>query len=116
MDGFPAPEVGIDEFLRIEMRVGRVLTCEMNAAARLPAYMMSIDFGEFGTKTTSAQVTANYQPSDLIGRMVVAVVNLPPKRVAGIKSEVLVLAGVDPVVGTVLLQPTTLVSPGTLVR
>lgn len=74
--------------------------------ARLPAIVMAIDFGPaLGCKTTSAQLTENYQPESLIGSQVVAVINLPPKRVAGVKSEVLVLGALCPARGTILLRP-----------
>jgi len=95
-----------EEFFRTEIRAGRVVKSEANAKARVPAYKLWIDFGEHGVKQSSAQITARYTAEDLVGRMVVAVVNFPPRRIAGFTSEVLVL-GV-PVEGTdevVLLAP-----------
>ena len=78
--------------------------------------MLRVDFGEkIGIKTTSAQLTKNYQPEELIGKQVSAVMNFPPMRVAGVKSEVLVLAGVCEENGTVLLHPSSAVENGTSV-
>lgn len=77
------------------MRVGRVLTIESFPEARLPAWKLRIDFGpELGTKLSSARVT-NYSPQQLEGRLVVAVVNFPPKQIGPVRSEVLVLGAVD---------------------
>ncbi len=95
-----------EEFAAIDLRIGTVLECRPNPKARKPAYILSVDFGEeLGTKTSSAQLTQNYQPEDLLGRQVIAVVNFPPKIVAGVSSEILVLGGVDQTQGVVLLAP-----------
>ena len=84
--------IDFTDFLKVDIRVGRILTAEPNAKARTPAYVMSIDFGpEFGVKTSSAQLTVHYRAEELVGRQVIAVMNFEHKRVAGIKSEVLVL-------------------------
>ncbi len=107
----PLPQVTFADFARIDVRAGRVLRAEPNAAARKPAYKLWIDFGPLGVKTSSAQITELYRPEDLVGRAVVAVVNFPPKRVAGFVSEVLVL-GVYTERGVVLLQPDGPVQPG----
>lgn len=96
--------LGLDEFLRVDLRVGRVVHAERNAKARVPAYALEVDLGpELGVRTSSAQLTENYAPEDLVGRLVVAVANLAPKRVAGVKSEVLVLGATGERTGTVLL-------------
>ncbi len=87
------------------MRVGRVLRAEPHERARKPAYKLWIDFGPYGVKTSSAQLTALYRPEDLVGRLVVAAVNLGEKRIAGFVSEVLVLGVADAEGRVVLLTP-----------
>ena len=85
-----------DEFLELDLRVGTVMKAEPLPGALKPAYRMEIDFGlEIGTKRSSGQCTVNYRPEDLVGRQVIAVVNFPPRRIAGFMSEVLVLAAPD---------------------
>lgn len=101
------------DFLRVDIRVGTVLECRLNEKARKPAYVLKVDFGELGVKTSSAQVTEHYTAAELVGSQVLAVVNFPPKRIAGIKSEVLVLAAVDKEKGTVLIRPDLPVANGT---
>jgi len=97
--------IDFSDFLKVDIRIGTVLSAAPNAKARKPAFVLEVDFGELGIKTTSAQITENYQPQNLVGEQVVAVVNFPVKVVAGIKSEVLILAVVCDGCGTVLLQP-----------
>jgi len=99
-------KINIEDFLKIDIRVGTILKAKINQKARKPAYILEIDFGEeIGFKITSAQITQNYLINELIGKQVCAVVNFPIKRIAGVKSEVLVLAVVCKDNGTVLLQP-----------
>lgn len=98
-------QITYEDFTRIDMRVGTILNAVLNLKAKTPAYVLTIDFGEAGIKESSAQITQNYTPEKLIGRQIVAVINFPPKRVAGVKSEVLVLAAICPTGGTILLQP-----------
>ncbi len=93
----------LDAFRTLEMRVGRIVTAEIHAAARKPAYTLWIDFGPAGLKTSSAQLTALYRPEDLVGRLVVAATNLGARRIAGVNSEVLVLGAPDESGGVVLL-------------
>jgi tRNA-binding protein len=95
----------IEEFEQIDVRVGRVLEAEPLAGARKPAYKLLVDFGPLGQKRSSAQLTALYQPDELVGRQVLAVVNFPPRRIAGFNSEVLVLGLPDEQGNVVLLQP-----------
>ena len=109
------PEVTFEEFQRIRIHAGTIVEAAPNPRARVPAYVLRIDFGDLGMRTSSAQITRNYAPEDLIGRQIVAVVNFPPKRVAGVRSEVLVLGTVSDEEGVVLLHPTFPVENGALV-
>jgi tRNA-binding protein len=105
-----------DEFFRADIRVGRIVRADEFPQARNPAYRLWIDFGELGTRTSSAQLTAFYQAADLAGRLVLAVVNFPPRRVAGFSSEVLVLGVPAPDERHVaLVQPDRAVPQGTRV-
>ncbi|HEX9989248.1 MAG TPA: tRNA-binding protein [Chloroflexia bacterium] len=111
-----AGETTIDVFDRIDMRVGRVVACEPFPEARKPSYKLTIDFGPLGIKKSSAQLTVHYSPGELVGRLVIAVVNFPPRRIAGFQSEVLVLGvpgeGVARQGSVVLLKPDLDVAPG----
>jgi tRNA-binding protein len=101
------------DFLKVEIRVGEIIEVIDNLKAKKAAYVLKIDFGELGHKVSSAQITGNYSKEELLGTQIIAVMNFPPKRIAGVKSEVLVLAAVCSDTGTVLLKPTTSVSNGT---
>ena len=105
-------EIQFDDFIKVHICSGTVTDAKVNAKARVPAYVLTIDFGEHGIKTSSAQITDNYQAEQLIGQQIVAVINFPPKRIAGIKSEILVLGCVTDNDGVVLLQPTKQVANG----
>ncbi|MFD1449217.1 chaperone CsaA [Oceanobacillus sojae] len=103
-----------EDFLKIDLRVGTVLHAEQLEKARVPAIKLRIDFGEeIGEKQSSAQITKRYTPEGLIGRQIVAVVNFPPRRIAGFKSEVLVVGGVEGEGDVVLLGPDEQVANGT---
>jgi tRNA-binding protein len=92
----------IEAFETLDLRVGRILRAELNAGARKPAFKLWIDFGEFGEKTSSAQLAGLYRPEELIGRLVIAAINLGARNIAGFPSEVLVL-GVPSAAGEVVL-------------
>src|SRR6266568_5998953 len=83
-----------DDFAKVDIRVGRVVQVDDFPRAKKPAYQLRIDFGELGIKTSSAQITKHYAKGDLLGQLVLAVVNFPPRQIATFFSEVLTL-GVD---------------------
>ncbi len=104
-------EIGFDDFLKVDMRVGRVTAVDPFPEARKPAWKLTIDFGEeIGVKRSSAQIT-NYAREELLDRLVVAVVNFPPRQVGPVRSEVLVLGAMrgDTVI---LLEPREGAEPG----
>jgi len=107
-------QITFDDFLRVDIRAGTILSATDNAKARKPAYVLEVDFGpEFGVKTTSAQITEEHTKEALVGMQVLAVMNFPPKRVAGVKSEVLTLATMEEDGRTVLITPSKPVPNGT---
>ena len=93
------------EFEKVDMRVGLVVRAEPFPEARKPAYKLWIDFGPLGQKPSSARITDHYRPEDLVGRRVVCVVNLPPKRIGPFVSEVLVLGAYTNGHEVILLRP-----------
>ncbi|HET9120348.1 MAG TPA: tRNA-binding protein [Solirubrobacterales bacterium] len=105
-------EITWEQFEAVDMRVGRVVGVEDFPEARVPAWKLEIDFGpEIGRRRSSAQI-AHYAREKLEGRLVVGVVNFPPKRIGPFLSEVLVLGALDDAKGVVLLRPDDDVAPG----
>jgi len=95
----------MDDFLKIEMRVGRILTADDFPEARNPSYKLTIDFGPHGMRRSSAAIRPWYEKIDLVGRLVVCVTNFPPRRIATFDSEVLTLGAVDGNKRVTLLTP-----------
>lgn len=93
------------DFEKIDIRTGTILSVNLFPEAIKPAYQLSIDFGELGIKKSSAQITAHYKPDDLIGRQIIAVVNFPSKQIANFFSECLVLGVFDQQKQVILLEP-----------
>ena len=99
-------EISFDDFMQVDIRVGRVIHAEPYLEARKPAIKMQVDFGgDLGVKKSSAQVTAHYTPEGLIGRQVMAVVNFPPRQIGKFISEVLVLGVPDDNGEVMLIAP-----------
>ncbi len=101
-----------NDFLKLDIRIGRIVRAEYFEEAKKPAYKLFIDFGDLGIKKSSAQITQLYRCENLVGREVVAVVNFPPKQIGHFLSEVLVLGVNDSQGRVVLLTPDGEVPPG----
>lgn len=107
-------EIQWSDFEKVQLRVGRVVSAEAFPQARRPAYILHVDFGpDIGVRKSSAQVTAHYTPAELVGRLVVGVVNFPPKQIGPVRSECLVTGFHDADGGVVLCVPERDVPLGT---
>ncbi len=108
-----AAPIGFDAFLAVDIRAGRVIAAEPFPEARKPSIRLTIDFGDgVGVKKSSAQIAELYAPADLVGRMVAAVVNFPPRQIGKFMSEVLTLGFPDAEGRVVLFAPDSAVPPG----
>ena len=105
--------ISFDDFLKIDIRVGTILTAEPFPQARKPAYKLTIDFGpDLGVKKSSAQITQHYTPETLVGRQVAAVVNFPPRQIGPFMSQVLTLGFPDAAGEVVLISPSHTIPDG----
>lgn len=105
-------ELTWDDFEKVDMRVGTILTVGNFPEAKKPAYQLQIDFGPIGIKKTSAQITKRYDKKELVGKQIIAVVNFPKKQIANFMSECLVLGILGDDKDVVLLQPETIAKNG----
>lgn len=104
----------IENFTALDIRVGTIMEAEFFEEAKIPAIKLKIDFGqEIGVKSSSAQITKRYKVKQIVGRQIIGIVNFPPRRIAGFKSEVLILGGVPEKGDVVLLKPDTEIPNGT---
>ena len=111
-DTVRSEEISFDDFLKVRIITGTIVEARVNPKARVSAFVIDIDFGPHGRRRSSAQLTGNYTPDVLAGKQIVAVTNFPSKRIAGVKSEVLILGAVSDTHGVVLLEPTFPVENG----
>ena len=106
-------EINYEDFRKVDIRIGTVLSVKNNEKARQPALVLEIDFGnKIGVKTSSAKITHYYNPDNLVGKQIIAVCNFPTKNIAGVKSEVLILGAVEEDGTVVLVHPSKKVANG----
>lgn len=105
-------QIQFSDFLKVDIRVGTIIAVEDYPEARKPAYKLEIDFGPFGKRRSSAQITQHYWKEELIGRQIIAAVNFPPKQIGKFMSEVLILGLPDEKQQVVLLEPSLKVPNG----
>ena len=108
--------VTYDDFAKLDIRVGRIVAVEDFPKARKPAWKLRIDFGELGLRWSSAQIRKHYDPPDLVGKLVLAVVNFPPRQIADFQSEVLTLGVILGEGDIVLVHPDREVPLGSPIR
>ncbi len=108
--------ITIDDFKKLDIRVGTITAAQPLEGARQPAYRLEIDFGPLGAKRSSARITDHYEAEDLVGTQILAVVNFPPKQIGRFLSEVLVLGGYEPDGSVKLLRPEKHIAAGARVR
>ncbi len=104
-----------EDFDKVNIQVGTIISADLNRQAKKPAYKLRIDFGDLGIKTSSAQITHNYPLYELVGKQVIAVVNLPIKKVANVKSEVRILAAINDRQNAIIVEPNIKAEKGTRV-
>jgi tRNA-binding protein len=109
-------QITIKDFLKLDIRVGTILEIQPAKNVRNPAYQLTIDFGELGKKTSSAQITDHYAIEDLADRQVIAIINFPPKKIGGFESQVLVLGAYESSGAVRLLQPDQPIANGAQLR
>ena len=106
-------EITYEDFRKVDIRVGTVLSVKNNEKAHQPALVLEVDFGnKIGVKKTSAKITHNYNPDNLVGEQIIAVCNFPTKNIAGVESEVLVLGAAEEDGKVVLIHPSKKVANG----
>lgn len=113
MEPLVSKKISWNDFLKVDMRVGTIITAEIFKEAKKPAYKMSVDFGELGQRKTSAQITTLYKPEELVGKQIIAVLNFETKQIANIMSECLILGLVDTKNEVTLITPERKIKNGT---